>query len=83
MEIFPSCSSRYIFRLVFGSNQLYVFYHPADAVKQEKENTVLENITFEFAQEEIAENRGFDMNKSGKTSGKFVPGCIYAKLNKK
>lgn len=55
---------------MFGSNQLYIFHHPYNATKQENEGCLMEKITFEFAQEEIAQNKGFDMNKSGKTTGK-------------
>ena len=58
-------------RIMFGSNQLYVLHHPQDAAIQEKEGTVVEKVSFDSAQEEIAKNKGFDMDKSGKSKGLF------------
>ena len=54
---------------MFGSNQLYVVYHPYSADKQKESNELLKRVTFELAQEEIARNRGFDMDRSGKSTG--------------
>ena len=54
---------------MFGSNQLYVLHHPQDAAIQEKEGKLVEKVSFNSAQEEIAKNKGFDMDRSGKSKG--------------
>jgi len=55
---------------MFGSNQLYVLHHPQDAAIQEKEGKVVEKVSFDTAQEEIiAQNKVFDMDVKGKSSG--------------
>ena len=59
-------------RILFGTNQLYVFHHPQDAAQKIKEGKSVEKISFDSAQEEIAKNKGFDMEKSGKSSGLFL-----------
>ena len=60
---------------MFGSNQLYVLHHPQDAAIQEKEGKLVEKVSFDSAQQEIiAQNKVFDMDMSGKSSGKLV--CI-------
>ena len=46
-----------------------MFHHPQDAAKRIKEGQSVEKISFDSAQEEIAKNKGFDMEKSGKSSG--------------
>ncbi|XP_041460234.1 kinesin-like protein KIF28P isoform X3 [Lytechinus variegatus] len=51
-------------RVMFGSNHLYVFQHPALQKASPKTYTV---VTYEQAQQEIAEKNGFDM--SSKKSG--------------
>nr|CAB3259098.1 kinesin-like protein KIF28P [Phallusia mammillata] len=55
-------------RVMFGSNHLYVFHHPQDAAKQEKEGERVQKVSFDSAQEEIAQNKGFDMDKTGKST---------------
>nr|XP_039267271.1 kinesin-like protein KIF28P [Styela clava] len=55
-------------RVMFGSTHLYVFHHPQDAAKQEKEGTNIEKVSFDSAQQEIAENKGFDMGTKGKST---------------
>ncbi|XP_078483346.1 kinesin-like protein KIF28 isoform X2 [Ciona intestinalis] len=54
-------------RVMFGSNHLYVFHHPQDAAKQEKEGKEMKKVSFNSAQEEIAKNIGYDMDKVGKS----------------
>uniref|UniRef100_H2YJV4 Kinesin-like protein 6 n=1 Tax=Ciona savignyi TaxID=51511 RepID=H2YJV4_CIOSA len=54
--------------LMFGSNHLYVFHHPQDAARQEKEGTEVKKVSFNTAQEEIAKNIGYDMDKTGKSN---------------
>lgn len=56
-------------RVMFGSTHLYVFHHPQDAAIQEKEGHKVEKVSFNTAQEEIAQNKGFDMGKAGKSPG--------------
>jgi len=59
-------------RILFGTNQLYVFHHPQDAAQKIKEGKSVEKISFDSAQEEIAKNKGFDMEKSGKSSDEIL-----------
>lgn len=49
------------FRLRFGSNNLFVFIHPDQAAQLKKKDKVLRDITFEYAQNEIAKNSGFNI----------------------
>lgn len=54
--------SSLLFRLLFGSNQLFVFVHPE---QQKKSTMTYSEVSFELAQEEIASKAGFDVhNKS-------------------
>ncbi|XP_076810506.1 kinesin-like protein KIF28 isoform X2 [Clavelina lepadiformis] len=66
-EITERIELRHNDRIMFGSNHLYVFHHPQDAAKQVKEGKVVEKVSFNSAQEEIAQNKGFDMNRAGKS----------------
>ncbi|XP_066301763.1 kinesin-like protein KIF28 isoform X1 [Branchiostoma lanceolatum] len=59
-------------RVMFGSNHLYVFHHPQDLAKQEKAGKKVERVTYESAQEEIAQNTGFDMDKEGKSKNEML-----------
>ncbi|XP_078571290.1 kinesin-like protein KIF28 isoform X3 [Branchiostoma floridae x Branchiostoma japonicum] len=59
-------------RVMFGSNHLYVFHHPQDLAKQEKSGKKVEKVTYESAQEEIAQNTGFDMDKEGKSKNEML-----------
>ena len=53
-------------RIMFGSSHLYVFHHPGQA----KPSTVdLDDISYEMAQEEIAQNSGIEMDKDDKSRG--------------
>ena len=54
-------------RIMFGSNNLYVFYHPKELQALLKTGKKATNITYDFAQEELAANSGFDMSTEGKT----------------
>ena len=55
---------------MLGMNHLYVFHHPQDAKIQLEEGiTVTEKVSFDTAQEEIAKNKGFDMDTTGKSAG--------------
>ncbi|KXJ25651.1 Kinesin-like protein KIF1A [Exaiptasia diaphana] len=47
-------------RVMFGSSHLYVFHHPKQA---DKSTIKAESINYEMAQEEIAQNSGFDMEE--------------------
>lgn len=51
--VFLSC------RLRFGSNNLYVYKNPEEEAKLIQKGTILRNIDYEFAQEEIAQQAGF------------------------
>lgn len=64
------------FRVMFGSNHLYVFHNPADEARQLKAGQKVITPTFDSAQEEIAESAGFgDLlgNESGKSKGRWLP----------
>ncbi|XP_076031819.1 kinesin-like protein KIF28 [Oratosquilla oratoria] len=49
-------------RLVFGSTQIWVFQHPAE---RDKAKIKYPQITYDFAQEEIASKSGINMSASG------------------
>ena len=49
---------------MFGSASLFVLHHPAEFEKKKKEGVKIEEITYDLAQEEIAENSGFSMDKN-------------------
>lgn len=51
-------------RILIGSTQLFVFANPAEAGKASKP---FPPVTYEMAQEEIARNSGFDMNRNAKS----------------
>jgi hypothetical protein len=55
-------SENALFRIRFGSNNLFVFLHPIQASKLKKSGRVLQDITFEFAQNEIAKHSGLDIS---------------------
>lgn len=40
-------------------------HHPVELDKATKKGEVIENATFDMAQEEIAQNSGFNMDKTG------------------
>ena len=51
-------------RIIFGSNHMYVLYHPQDASRKIKSGKITETEanakpSFETVQEEIAEKKGF------------------------
>lgn len=48
-------------RLLFGTTQLFVFFHP---LQENKNNLGYSEITFELAQEEIALKSGFELNST-------------------
>ncbi|XP_064614056.1 kinesin-like protein KIF28P [Liolophura sinensis] len=56
-------------RVMFGSNHLYVFHHPADEAQKLKAGQKVDTPTFDLAQEEIAESAGF-ANLLGHEGGK-------------
>ena len=60
--IFPSSCS--LARVMFGSASLFVLHHPAEFEKKKKEGVKIEEITYDLAQEEIAENSGFSVDKN-------------------
>ena len=48
---------------MFGSSHLYVFYHPQE-LKEAKANVAeIEEVNYEMAQEEIAQNSGVNVEK--------------------
>lgn len=53
-------------RLMFGTTQLYVFCHPKE---RDSSKTKYPTISYESAQQEIAERAGFDMNSDNKSRG--------------
>lgn len=55
-------------RLMFGSSHLYVFHHPKELEKAKKSGLQIEEVNYEMAQEEIAQNSGVDVEK-GKSKG--------------
>lgn len=60
-------------RVMFGSASLFVLHHPAELEKKRKEGVKIEEITYDLAQEEIAENSGFNMGKnSGQTKNDLL-----------
>lgn len=56
-------------RIMFGSNHLYVFQHPVLYNADPKKYTV---VTYEMAQEEIAQKSGFDMSAKDSTEDKLL-----------
>ncbi|EDO42435.1 predicted protein, partial [Nematostella vectensis] len=52
-------------RVMFGSSNLFVVHHPVELGKACKSGVTLQKITYDMAQEEIAQNSGFDMDKAG------------------
>ena len=58
----------FLLRLMFGSSHLYVFHHPKEVDEAKKSGIGLEEVNYEMAQEEIAQNSGVDIEK-GKSKG--------------
>lgn len=57
---------------MFGSASLFVLHHPVEFEKKKKDGVKIEEVTYDLAQEEIAENSGFNMNKnSGQSKSKY------------
>ena len=54
---------------MFGSSHLYVFHHPTQLAAAQKAGVKVKSITCDMAQQEIAQNSGFDMQTSGKSKG--------------
>ena len=59
-------------RVLFGSSHLYVFHHPKELAQLAKEGRAPKPVTYDFAQEEIAQEKGFDMSTKGKNIGVYV-----------
>ena len=57
---------------MFGSSHLYVVHHPKELAAAKKAGVKLKNVTYDMAQEEIAQNSGFDMQTDGKSKGDDV-----------
>ena len=62
-------------RVLFGSSHLYVFHHPKELAQLAKEGRAPKPVTYDFAQEEIAQEKGFDMSTKGKNIGSYA--CMY------
>lgn len=58
-------------RLMFGSSHLYVFHHPKEVDEAKKSGTELEDVNYEMAQEEIAQNSGVNVEK-GKSKDELL-----------
>ncbi len=56
-----------IYRVLFGSNHLYVFHHSTELSKLVKSGKKPAAVTYDLAQGEIASNSGFDMSTEGKS----------------
>ena len=52
-------------RVMFGSSNLFVVHHPDELAAAQKSGVKLERVTYDQAQEEIARQSGFDMEKTG------------------
>lgn len=48
---------------MFGSSHLYVFYHPQELEEAKTKGTEIEEVNYEMAQEEIAQNSGINVEK--------------------
>ena len=59
-------------RVLFGSSHLYVFHHPKELAQLAKEGRAPKPVTYDFAQEEIAQEKGFDMSTKGKNIGSYI-----------
>lgn len=55
-------------RVLLGSSNLYVFYHPKELQAFQKAGKKHSPITYDLAQEEVAASSGFDMTMEGKTT---------------
>jgi hypothetical protein len=53
---------------MFGSSHLYVFYHPQELEEAKAKGTEIEEISYELAQEEIAQNSGINVEKGADKS---------------
>jgi len=51
-----------VFRIRFGSNNLYIFRHPLVAEEARKQRKDITLFSYEDAQEEIARNSGLDFS---------------------
>ncbi|KAK2149668.1 hypothetical protein LSH36_442g01044 [Paralvinella palmiformis] len=61
-------------RILFGSNHMYLFMNP---LKTETDDDLPSEITWEFAQKEIAEAKGYTTGLSGLTSEKKSMGFLH------
>lgn len=64
-------------RILFGSNHLYVFQHPAELEAAKQDGRPVIEVTYDEAQEEIARCSGIDVN-SGKSGDSKGMGNIFA-----
>lgn len=51
------------FRVRFGSNNLFVFVHPIHATEMMKIGRIFNEITYDFAQSEIAKSSGLSFDQ--------------------
>ncbi|XP_064648285.1 kinesin-like protein KIF28P isoform X2 [Lineus longissimus] len=56
-------------RVLFGSSQFYIFHHPKELAKLAKKKGKIEAMTFEDAQQEIAQNSGMLAAAGGGKAG--------------
>ncbi len=55
-------------RIMFGSSHLYVFYHPQELQEAKTKGIEIEEVNYEMAQEEIAQNSGINVEKGTEKS---------------
>lgn len=78
----PLCACCF-FRVLFGSTNLFVFHHPQDFAKQQKDNKTVPAPSYDSAQEEIAKNSGLSkFTSGGKSKGLFLKSsfCVFFHL---
>ena len=71
-SLLPQSLPPSLHRVLFGSSNLYVFYHPKELAALVKKGKKPGTITYDMAQEEVATSSGFDMSTEGKTKEDIV-----------
>ena len=67
------------FRVLFGSTNLFVFHHPQDYAKQQKDNKTVPAPSYDSAQEEIAKSSGLSkFTSGGKSKGQFYEIVLFS-----
>ena len=63
------------FRILFGSNHLYVFQHPAEHQSAKQNGIPIQEVSYDEAQEEIARCSGIDVNSGNSGDQKGLSKC--------